>query len=98
MPNIDKNPKAALKRLKFDREQALKQMYRFKKTEQGLRESQYQGSPDDESVFKHDDNEYKDFSSKYQKEVKVQAPDGTIMMIPKDKTEEAIKRGGIIIE
>ena len=98
VPNIDKNPKAALARLKFDREQALKQMYRFKKTEQGLRESQYQGSPDDESVFKHDDNEYKDFSSKYQKEVKVQAPDGTIMMIPKDKTEEAIKRGGIIIE
>jgi hypothetical protein len=65
VPNVDKNPEAALKRLEFDREQALKQMYRYKKTEQGIRNSNYQGSPDDEAIFKHDDEEFKTFSKDY---------------------------------
>lgn len=87
VPNIDKNPKAALKRLEFDREQALKQMYRYKKTEQGLRNSNYQGSPDDETIFKHDDEEFKTFSKDYEpKFVIMTGPAGTIK-VPADKVE-----------
>jgi hypothetical protein len=87
VPNIDKNYEAALERLDFDREQALKQMYRYKKTEQGLRNSNYQGSPDDETIFKHDDEEFKTFSKDYEpKFVIMTGPAGTIK-VPADKVE-----------
>jgi hypothetical protein len=87
VPNIDKNYEAALERLDFDREQALKQMYRYKKTEQGIRNSNYQGSPDDETIFKHDDEEFKTFSKNYEpKFVIMTGPAGTIK-VPADKVE-----------
>jgi hypothetical protein len=98
VPNVDKNPQAALKRVAFDREQALKVIYRYKKTEEGLRKSNYQGSPDDESVFKHDDNEYKTFSKQYYTpKVTIQAPDGTIASVSEDHVDELVKKGGKII-
>jgi hypothetical protein len=100
IPNTDKNSSAALKRLKLDREQALKVMYRHKKTEEGLRKTKYQGSPDDESIFKHDDNEYKTFSEKYYKpenKVKIQAPDGTVGLVSPEFAQTLEKRGGKII-
>ncbi len=98
VPNVDKNPQAALKRLAFDREQALKLMYRYKKTEEGLRKSNYQTSPDDESVFKHDEEEYKTFSKQYYKpKVTIQAPDGTIASVSEDHVDELVKKGGKVI-
>jgi hypothetical protein len=99
VPNIDKNPQAALKRLQFDREQALKTMYRYKKTEEGLRKTKYQGSPDDEAVFKHNDDEYKTFSKQYYTpKVTIQAPDGTIASVSEDHVDELIKKGGKVID
>lgn len=101
VPNVDKDPKAALKRLNFDREQALKQMYRYKKTEQGLRNSNYQGSPDDETIFKHDDEEFKTFSKDYEPKeeeseewIKIQAPSGAIEEIHFEDVPKALSRPG----
>lgn len=93
VPNIDKNPKAALKRLEFDREQALKQMYRYKKTEQGLRNSNYQGSPDDETIFKHDNEEFKMFSKDYDIKVKMVDKEGNQYEIPKSEIKDAENDG-----
>lgn len=100
VPNIDKNPQAALKRLQFDREQALKTMYRYKKTEEGLRKTKYQGSPDDEAVFKHNDDEYKTFSKQYYTpKVTIQAPDGTIALVSPEYADDLVNnKGGKVID
>ena len=93
VPNIDKDPAAALKRLDFDREQALKQMYRYKKTEQGLRNTNYQGSPDDETIFKHDNEEFKTFSKDYDVKVKMVDKEGKQYEIPKSEMKDAENDG-----
>ena len=61
MPSIDKNPDAALTILKRDKEAALKNIFKYKRTEEALRNSNYQMSPDDQSILANSERDFQDF-------------------------------------
>lgn len=65
IPSINKNFKAAIQILKRDKERAYKELFKFKKMEKALRDSNYQMSPDDENIMKNSELEYQDFLDNY---------------------------------
>jgi len=67
MPSIDKNPDAALVILERDKKIALKNIFKYKKTEEALRNSRYQMSPDDESILANSEQQFEDFINKRNK-------------------------------
>ena len=102
MPSIDKNPDAAIAILKRDKEKALKEVFKYKKVEKALRDSNYQLSPDDENILKDSELEYQDFldnhKSAYQKQaqpdgVLMQAPDGSQRLVRPEDVEALESKG-----
>jgi hypothetical protein len=61
VPNTDKNLAASLNTLNRDRDNALRNILKFNKTEKNLRDKEYQGSPYDPAVHGFSDDEYNNF-------------------------------------